>query len=55
MENIDALLGLGIGLVLGIIGDEGALHLVRVQSTRLGTVSLGDLLLVGIRADFKEV
>jgi hypothetical protein len=31
--DVDTLLGFGIVLVLGVVGDEGSLDLVRVQGT----------------------
>lgn len=53
--DVDTLLGFGIVLVLGVVGDEGSLDLVRVQGTRLLAVGLCDLFLIGIRADLEEV
>lgn len=47
--------GLGLALILGVIGDEGALDFVRVQGTRLLAVGFGDLFLIGIRADLEEI
>lgn len=55
LVDIDPLVGLGLGLVLGVVGDEGALDLVRVDGSRLLAVCLGDLFLIGIGTDLEEV
>ena len=55
LVDIDPLVGLGLALVLGVVGDEGALDLVRVDGSRLLAVCLGDLFLIGIGTDLEEV
>lgn len=55
LVDIDPLVGLGLALVLGVVGDEGALDLVRVDGSRLLAVGLGDLFLIGIGTDLEEV
>lgn len=55
LVDIDPLIGLGLALVLGVVGDEGALDLVRVDGSRLLAVGLGDLFLIGIGTDLEEV
>lgn len=55
LVHVHALVGLGLGLILGVIGDEGAADLVRVQVLGLFAVGLDDLLLVGIGANLEEV
>jgi hypothetical protein len=55
LVHVHAFGGLGLGLVLGVIGDEGATDLVWVQVLGLFAVGLDDLFLVGIGADLEEV
>jgi hypothetical protein len=55
LVDIDTLLRLGLALVLGVVGNEGTLDLVGVEDSGLLAVGLGDLFLIGIGADLKEV
>jgi hypothetical protein len=55
LVDIDPFVGLGLALVLGVVGDEGALDLVRVDGSGLLAVGLGDLFLIGIGTDLEEV
>lgn len=55
LVDIDALVGLGLVLVLGVVGNESALDLVRVDGSRLLAVGLGDLVLIGIGTNLEEV
>lgn len=55
LVDIDPLVRLGLALVLGVIGDEGAFDLVWVDGSRLLAVGLGDLFLIGIGTDLEEV
>jgi len=52
---VDALLGFGLGLVLGVVCDESALDLVWMDGSGLLAVGFGDLVLVGIGTDLEEV
>lgn len=45
----------GFGLVLGAVGDEGALDLVRVEETGFLAVGLVQVVLVGIGASTQEI
>lgn len=55
LVDIDPLVGLGLVLVLGVVGDEGTLDLVRVDGSGLLAVGFGDLFLIGIGTDLEEV
>lgn len=47
--------GFGLALIPGVVRDEGALDLVRVDGAGLCAVSLGDLFQAGTWANSEEV